>query len=61
MSDADQAPPDAGKGQNNLSELERRLLDKIRRRERVSRNVNELHSEQLGFGERIADGLADVA
>ncbi len=44
-----------------LSELEKRLMDKIRKRERVSRNVNELHDQQLTFGERIADRLADVA
>ncbi len=44
-----------------LSELEKRLLDKIRKREPISRNVNELHDQQLTFGQRVADGLADVA
>ena len=44
-----------------VSELEKRLLDKIRNREPISRNVNELHDQQLTFGERIADRLADVA
>jgi uncharacterized membrane protein len=44
-----------------LSELEKRLLEKIRKREPISQNVNELHEKQLTSGERIADRLADVA
>jgi uncharacterized membrane protein len=43
------------------AELEERLLEAVRRRERVSRNVNLLHEEQLTVGQRLADGLADVA
>ncbi len=38
-----------------------RLLEKIRRREIVSKNVNVLNDEQLTFGERLADRLAEVA
>jgi uncharacterized membrane protein len=37
------------------------VLDKIRRRERVSRNVEALHQERLTFGQRVSDRLADVA
>lgn len=44
-----------------LSELERKLVEKIRRGERVSQNVNALHEEQLTLGQRLADRLADVA
>lgn len=44
-----------------ISELERRLLEKIRRGERVSQNVNVLHEEQLTLGQRLADRLAVVA
>ena len=46
---------------HQLSELERRLLEKIRKGERISQNVNALHEEQLTLGQRLADGLADVA
>jgi uncharacterized membrane protein len=41
--------------------IEREIVDKIRRRERVSRNVEALHQERLTLGERLADRLADVA
>lgn len=44
-----------------LSELERRVLEKIRNREHISKNVNELQDQQLTMGERVADQLADVA
>ncbi|MCL4466768.1 MAG: DUF1003 domain-containing protein [Chloroflexi bacterium] len=39
--------------------LEQRLLEKIRRHERVSKNINQLADEQLTLGQRLADGLAD--
>jgi uncharacterized membrane protein len=41
--------------------IEREVLDKVRRRERVSRNVEVLHRERLTLGERLADRLAEVA
>jgi uncharacterized membrane protein len=41
--------------------IEKEVLDKIRRRERVSRNVEALHQERMTFGERVSDKLADVA
>jgi uncharacterized membrane protein len=41
--------------------IEKQLPDKIRRRERVSKNVAVLHEEQLTFGQRVSDKLADVA
>lgn len=61
MSETETTPQAGEKAPNNLTEFERRLLDRIRRHEPVSRNVNQLHDEQLSFGERVADGLADVA
>jgi uncharacterized membrane protein len=41
--------------------IEKQVLDKIRRRERVSKNIAVLHEEQLTFGQRVSDKLADVA
>jgi uncharacterized membrane protein len=41
--------------------IEKQVLGKIRRRERVSKNVAVLHEEQLTFGQRVSDKLADVA
>jgi uncharacterized membrane protein len=47
--------------QERAAHIEKQLFDKIRRRERVSKNVAVLHEEQLTFGERVSDGLATVA
>jgi uncharacterized membrane protein len=47
--------------QHKAARIEKEVLDKIRRRERVSRNVEALHQEQLTFGQRVSDRLADVA
>jgi uncharacterized membrane protein len=47
--------------QQRAAQIEKEVLDKIRRRERVSKNVAVLHQEQLTFGERVSDRLADVA
>ena len=47
--------------QERAAHIEKELLDKIRRRERVSKNVAVLHEEQLTFGERVSDKLAEVA
>lgn len=44
-----------------LRDAEERLLDRIRRRERVSRDVHQLHREQMTLGERLADRLAQFA
>ncbi|MHB1416041.1 MAG: DUF1003 domain-containing protein [Chloroflexota bacterium] len=44
-----------------LTRLEHRLLEKIARHEPVSKNVNDLADQQLGFGAKVADKLADVA
>ena len=43
------------------SNVEKGLRDKIKRGERVSKNVNDIHDSQLTVGERFADRLADVA
>ncbi|MGQ9572363.1 MAG: DUF1003 domain-containing protein [Dehalococcoidia bacterium] len=47
--------------EERAAHIEKQLLDKIRRRERVSKNVAVLHEEQLTFGQRVSDKLADVA
>ncbi len=44
-----------------LSDVEKGLRDKIKRGEKVSKNVNDIHDRQLTVGERLADQLADVA
>jgi uncharacterized membrane protein len=41
--------------------IEKQVLEKIRRREPVSKNIAVLHEEQLTFGQRVSDKLADVA
>jgi uncharacterized membrane protein len=47
--------------QQRAARIEKEVLDKIRRRERVSKNVEVVHQEQLTFGQRVSDRLADVA
>jgi uncharacterized membrane protein len=47
--------------QERATRIEKELLDKVRRRQRVSKNVAVLHEEQLTFGQRVSDKLADVA
>ena len=47
--------------QERAARIEKELLDKIRRRQRVSKNVAVLHEERLTFGERVSDRLAVVA
>jgi uncharacterized membrane protein len=42
----------------DLDERERRLLEKLRRREMVARNVNLLHDKQLTLGGKVADRVA---
>lgn len=41
-----------------LNEAERRLLEKLRRRELVARDVNLLHNQRLTIGDRVADRVA---
>lgn len=43
-----------------LGDRERRLIESIRRREPVTRNVNEEHDEHLTLGDRVADRVASV-
>jgi len=47
--------------QERAARIEKELQDKVRRRERVSKNVHVLHQERLTFGQRVSDRLADVA
>ena len=42
-------------------QLEKEIREKIRRGERVSKNINVVHGERLTLGDRMADLLADRA
>ncbi len=53
---ADTEPRPDGSG---WVERERDIIRRLRSK-RVSRNVNQLHEEQMTFGQRISDHLADV-
>lgn len=46
---------------DQLRAAEERVLDKIRRHERVAVDVHQAHREQMTFGQRMADGLARFA
>ena len=45
-------------GHNGLSARERKVLEHIVARKRISLNVNEAYSGQMSFGERLADRVA---
>jgi uncharacterized membrane protein len=47
--------------EKKAAQIEKELKEKIRRRERVSKNVHVIQQEQLTFGQRVSDKLADVA
>jgi len=47
--------------QKRAARIEKELQDKIRRGERISKNTHVIHLEQLTFGQRVSDKLADVA
>jgi uncharacterized membrane protein len=47
--------------QERTARIEKAVHEKVRRRERVSKNIEILHEERLTFGQRLADKLADVA
>ena len=47
--------------QERAAHIEKQVLEKIHRRERISKNVAVLHEEQLTFGQRVSDKLADLA
>jgi uncharacterized membrane protein len=58
------APVDRRKSESweaRALQIERDVLEKIQRRERVSKNVHVVHEEGLTFGQRVSDKLADVA
>jgi uncharacterized membrane protein len=48
-------------GLRGLRDEERRILDMIRHRVRVARDVDKSFDQQMSFGERMADRLADIA
>jgi len=54
-------PPEVLAWQKKAARIEKELQDKIRRGERVSKNTHVIHLEQLTFGQRVSDKLADVA
>ena len=41
-------------------DVEKRVAEKVTRRERISKNVNVLHEQRLTLGERLADQTADA-
>jgi uncharacterized membrane protein len=51
----------ARRWRERAARIEREVLEKVRRRERVSTNVEAIHQERLTLGERLADRMADVA
>jgi uncharacterized membrane protein len=55
------AADDVRAWEEKAAHIEKELHDKIRRRERVSKNVHVLHRERLTFGQRVSDKLAEVA
>jgi len=55
------ADDDVSAWQEKAAQIEKELQEKIRRRERVSKNVDVIHREQLTFSQRVSDKLADVA
>ena len=44
--------------ETEIGRLERRIFDKLRRRELVARNLNEIESERMTMGDRVADRFA---
>ena len=55
------ADDDVRAWEKKAAQIEKELQEKIRRRERVSKNVHVIHQEQLTFGQRVSDELADIA
>ncbi len=55
------ADDDVRAWEKKAARIEKELQQKIRRRERVSKNVHVIQQEQLTFGQRVSDKLADVA
>lgn len=47
-------------GPQALSTRDRKLLEKIARRRTVARNINAEFEEQLTFGERVSDRVAEI-
>jgi len=53
--------PEVVSWRKQAARIEKEIEDKIRRGEPVSKNAHVLHLEQLTFGQRVSDKLADVA
>ena len=47
------------RGLNGLAERERRVLTRIAERAHISRDINRVHDEQMTYGERLADKVAE--
>ncbi len=56
-----QGDVERSRSMKGLRDEERRILDAIRRRMTVSRNVQQSYDQQMTLGERMADRLADMA
>ncbi len=48
-----------GTSLEELTDRERRVLEKLAQRRRISRNINRLAEEDSSFGERVADRVAE--
>lgn len=57
----DQPGRDRSRALRGLRDEEKRILDLIRRRARVSRNIQKSFEEQMTVGDRMADSLAEMA
>jgi uncharacterized membrane protein len=49
-----------GKSSGALSQAERRVLERIHKRETISRDMGVIHEEDATFGERLSDHVAAV-
>ena len=47
--------------ESRAAQLEKEIREKIRRGERVSKNIHVVHGERLTLGDRMSDRLADTA
>jgi uncharacterized membrane protein len=57
----DAESPEVLSWRKQAARIEKDIRDKIRRGEPVSKNAHVLHLQQLTFGQRVSDKLADVA
>ena len=58
---SDAESPEVLSWRKQAARIEKDIREKIRRGEPVSKNAHVLHLQQLTFGQRVSDKLADVA